>query len=147
MLLTFRFRYFQKKKSQPVTIFGRRPYDLEEHPINLVTSSPFLPFSIGGEQSGSSQEPNPAALNALRRAVGESSSNSQERPLSVASNDARDSPIKYYCIRTVEQQTEVYNDNILDCNVTFVADKNICVLGIQVPSQILNMVTIGKNLW
>lgn len=108
---------------------------MEEHPINLVTSSPFLPFSIAGEQqSSSNQEPNSS-----RRSSGENSSNSQERPLSVANTEARDSP-KYYCIRTVEQQTEVYNDNILDCNVTFVADKNICVLGIQVPSQILNMV-------
>ncbi|XP_008207310.1 uncharacterized protein LOC100123767 [Nasonia vitripennis] len=126
---------FSKKRSQPVTIFGRRPYDLEEHPINLVTSSSFLPFSIAGEQSSSIVEPI-----ALRRSAGESSSSSssQGRPVAIANVEARDTP-KYYCIRSVEQQTEVYNDNILDCTVTFVVDKNICVLGLQVPSQILNM--------
>ncbi|XP_023247125.1 BTB/POZ domain-containing protein 6-like isoform X2 [Copidosoma floridanum] len=121
------------KRAQPKTMFGKLPYDIEERPINLVTSSSLIPYLIAGEHPSSSQE-----ADTLRRQIEENSISSQERPLAVAINEYRDSQ-KYYCIRTVEQQSEVYNDNILDCTVTFVVDKSICVLGIQVPSQILNM--------
>ncbi|XP_058802674.1 uncharacterized protein LOC131670783 [Phymastichus coffea] len=128
------FTDFSKKRSQPVTIFGRRPYDFEEHPINLITSTSFLPISIAGEHSNTIQEPI-----ALRRpSVGENSGSSTNRPLAVASNEVHESP-KYFCIRTVEQQAGIYNDSKLECTVTFVVDKNICVLGLQVPSQILNV--------
>ncbi|XP_011504963.1 PREDICTED: BTB/POZ domain-containing protein 2-like isoform X1 [Ceratosolen solmsi marchali] len=125
---------FSKKRSQPLTILEWPQYDLEECPINLVTSSSFLPFSITGEQSSLVQEPV-----ALRRHMEDSSGTSQGRPLALINNEARDSP-KYYCVRSIEQQTEIYNNNILDSTVTFIVDKNICVLGLQVPSQILNMV-------
>lgn len=122
-----------------MTIFGRRPYDLEEHPINLVTSPPLVSFSIAGEQFSSIIE-----HIALSRSTVESScSSSQGRPVAIANPEPRDGP-KYYCLRSVEQQTEVYNDNILDCTVTFLVNKNICVLGLQVPSQILNMVIYTK---
>lgn len=43
---------------------------------------------------------------------------------------------KYYCLRTVVQQTDCLNTNVLDCSVTFSVDKNICVVGVQVPTQI-----------
>lgn len=127
---------FSKKRSQPVTILNMEwpPYDLEENPINLVTSSSFLPFSIAGEQSNLVQEP----IALRRHNPEENTGTSQGRPLALTNNETRDSP-KYYCVRLVEQQTEVYNDNILDSTVTFIVDKNICVLGLQVPSQILNM--------
>ncbi|KAJ8686524.1 hypothetical protein QAD02_022318 [Eretmocerus hayati] len=123
---------FSLRRSQPVTLFGKRPYDLEEHPMNLVTSSPFLPLSISGEQSNAIQ---PISL---RRDLMESGEASQERPPSVANDETSDGP-KRYCVRTVEQQTEIYNENILDCSVTFIVDKNISIHGLQVPSQILNM--------
>lgn len=77
-----------------------------------------------------------------RPAGGENSGSSISRPLAVASNEVHESP-KYFCIRSVEQQTGIYNDSKLECTVTFVVDKNICVLGLQVPSQILNVVIIN----
>lgn len=43
---------------------------------------------------------------------------------------------KYYCLRSVVQQTDCLNTNVLDCSVTFSVDKNICVVGVQVPTQI-----------
>ncbi|KAL0113023.1 hypothetical protein PUN28_012334 [Cardiocondyla obscurior] len=43
---------------------------------------------------------------------------------------------KYYCLRQVVQQTDCLNTNVLDCSVTFSVDKNICVVGVQVPTQI-----------
>lgn len=46
---------------------------------------------------------------------------------------------KYYCLRSLVQQTEILNSSVLDCSVTFSVDRNICVMGVQVPTQI-NMV-------
>lgn len=43
---------------------------------------------------------------------------------------------KYYCLRSIVQQTDCLNTNVLDCSVTFSVDKNICVVGVQVPTQI-----------
>ncbi|VVD05566.1 unnamed protein product [Leptidea sinapis] len=42
---------------------------------------------------------------------------------------------KIYCQRGVVLQTDCLNTNVLDCSVTFMVDKNICLLGIQVPTQ------------
>ncbi|XP_022914538.2 BTB/POZ domain-containing protein 1 isoform X1 [Onthophagus taurus] len=44
---------------------------------------------------------------------------------------------KQYCNRQLLRITECMNTSVLDCAVTFTCDKNICVHGIQVPSQIL----------
>ena len=46
---------------------------------------------------------------------------------------------KYYCLRSLLQQTDCLNTNVLDCSVTFSVDKNICVLGVQVPTQIASV--------
>lgn len=43
---------------------------------------------------------------------------------------------KYYCLRTMGQQTDCLNSGVLDCSVTFSVDKNICVIGVQVPTQV-----------
>ncbi|XP_072750296.1 uncharacterized protein [Anoplolepis gracilipes] len=43
---------------------------------------------------------------------------------------------KFYCLRSIVQQTDCLNTNVLDCSVTFSVDKNICVVGVQVPTQI-----------
>ncbi|XP_050309730.1 BTB/POZ domain-containing protein 6-B-like [Anthonomus grandis grandis] len=40
------------------------------------------------------------------------------------------------CNRILLRTSECMNTNVLDCAVTFVCDKNICVYGIQVPAQI-----------
>lgn len=43
---------------------------------------------------------------------------------------------KYYCVRTIRQQTECLNTSALDCSVTFNVDRSICITGVQVPTQI-----------
>lgn len=43
---------------------------------------------------------------------------------------------KYYCLRNIVPQPHGYNTSNLDCSVSFTVDRNICVLGVQVPTQI-----------
>ncbi|XP_011308140.1 uncharacterized protein [Fopius arisanus] len=43
---------------------------------------------------------------------------------------------KSYCLRSMTQQTDCLNCGVLDCSVTFSVDKNICVIGVQVPTQV-----------
>lgn len=50
-----------------------------------------------------------------------------------------DDRIKYYCKRPMMQEPNCLNTSILDCAVTFTVDKDICVHGIEVPSQVLNL--------
>ena len=45
---------------------------------------------------------------------------------------------KFYCSRIVYKNTYCYNRDVLDCSLTFSVNKNICVLGVQVPSQFPN---------
>ncbi|KAJ0181566.1 hypothetical protein K1T71_002288 [Dendrolimus kikuchii] len=42
---------------------------------------------------------------------------------------------KIYCQRALVQHTDCLNTSVLDCSVTFMVDKNICLLGVQVPTQ------------
>ncbi|XP_063375909.1 kelch-like protein 26 [Cydia fagiglandana] len=42
---------------------------------------------------------------------------------------------KIYCQRPIIQHTDCLNTSVLDCSVTFMVDKNICLLGVQVPTQ------------
>ncbi|XP_075991879.1 uncharacterized protein LOC142987180 isoform X2 [Anticarsia gemmatalis] len=42
---------------------------------------------------------------------------------------------KIYCQRAIIQHTDCLNTSVLDCSVTFMVDKNICLLGVQVPTQ------------
>lgn len=39
---------------------------------------------------------------------------------------------KIYCQRPIIQHTDCLNTSVLDCSVTFMVDKNICLLGVQV---------------
>lgn len=39
---------------------------------------------------------------------------------------------KIYCQRPIIQHTDCLNTSALDCSVTFMVDKNICLLGVQV---------------
>lgn len=41
---------------------------------------------------------------------------------------------KLYCVRELLQQTNIFNQSVLDCSVTVTVDKNICIYGIQVSS-------------
>ncbi|GBP70948.1 hypothetical protein EVAR_48956_1 [Eumeta japonica] len=43
--------------------------------------------------------------------------------------------LKIYCQRPIIQHTDCLNTSVLDCSVTFMVDKNICLLGVQVPTQ------------
>ncbi|XP_067002470.1 BTB/POZ domain-containing protein 6-B [Anabrus simplex] len=43
---------------------------------------------------------------------------------------------KYYCLRNIVQEPHFLNTSILDCSVAFTVDRNICVLGVQVPTQV-----------
>lgn len=52
---------------------------------------------------------------------------------------------KLYCIRHLIQQTNIFNQSVLDCAVTFTVDKNICVYGIQIPSQISGEIGFSEN--
>ncbi|KOC67580.1 BTB/POZ domain-containing protein 6-A [Habropoda laboriosa] len=54
----------------------------------------------------------------------------------IVEGGVRDGP-KYYCQRVVLHPSHCVNTNVLDCSVTFSVDKNICVLGVQIPTQIL----------
>ncbi|XP_041988028.1 uncharacterized protein LOC121739601 [Aricia agestis] len=40
-----------------------------------------------------------------------------------------------YCRRALVTHTDFLNTSVLDSSVTFMVDKNICVLGVQVPTQ------------
>ncbi|CAH2040185.1 unnamed protein product, partial [Iphiclides podalirius] len=42
---------------------------------------------------------------------------------------------KIYCQRPIIQHTDCLNTSVLDCSVTFMVDKNICLWGVQVPTQ------------
>lgn len=41
---------------------------------------------------------------------------------------------KIYCQRALVQHTDCLNTSVLDCSVTFMVDKNICLLGVQVSN-------------
>ncbi|KOB67405.1 Uncharacterized protein OBRU01_19404 [Operophtera brumata] len=42
---------------------------------------------------------------------------------------------KIYCQRAIIQHTDCLNTSVLDCSVTFMVDKNICLLGVQIYCQ------------
>lgn len=64
-----------------------------------------------------------------------SSSSYNNLPTVLIEGGIRDGP-KYYCLRSMGQQTDCLNSGVLDCSVTFSVDKNICVIGVQVPTQV-----------
>merc|ERR1719205_205270 len=43
---------------------------------------------------------------------------------------------KHWCKRAMMQEPHCLNTSILDCSVTFTVDKDICIHGIEVPSQV-----------
>uniref|UniRef100_A0A1B0DD34 Uncharacterized protein n=1 Tax=Phlebotomus papatasi TaxID=29031 RepID=A0A1B0DD34_PHLPP len=44
---------------------------------------------------------------------------------------------RYYCVRSIRQQTDYLNTSVLDCSVTFSVNRCICITGVQVPTQVL----------
>lgn len=54
---------------------------------------------------------------------------------------------KFYCIRAIRQGQQCINTSVLDCSLTFSADRNgICILGLQVPTQILSNATQASGM-
>ena len=49
----------------------------------------------------------------------------------------RDRP-KFYCIRRSLPQSIYRNSDVMECSVPFTVDRNIFILGVEVPSQVLN---------
>jgi len=84
----------------------------------------------GGESSNTLRNASPILVDAsMNKDSGNTSSSSST---SVVVREGT----KYYCLRSMVQQTDCLNTNLLDCSVTFSVDKNICVVGVQVPTQI-----------
>ena len=46
-----------------------------------------------------------------------------------------DTTHKYWCKRAMMQEPHCLNTSILDCSVTFMVDRDMCIHGIEVPSQ------------
>ena len=46
-----------------------------------------------------------------------------------------DTSHKYWCKRAMMQEPHCLNTSILDCSVTFMVDRDMCIHGIEVPSQ------------
>ncbi|XP_011506518.1 PREDICTED: BTB/POZ domain-containing protein 6-like isoform X2 [Ceratosolen solmsi marchali] len=59
---------------------------------------------------------------------------SQEAPNEILITNIRDRP-KFYCRRSLFSQSNCRNYDIMDCSATFTVDRNIFVLGVQVPTQ------------
>ena len=47
-----------------------------------------------------------------------------------------DMSTKYFCKRAMMVEPHCLNTSILDCSVTFTVDKDMCIHGIEVPSQV-----------
>lgn len=52
---------------------------------------------------------------------------------------------KHYCVRTIRQQTDCLNTSVLDCSVTFIVDRSICITGVQVPTQVFGETNIQHH--
>ena len=50
-----------------------------------------------------------------------------------------DATSKIYCVRAMMQEPHCLNTSILDCSVTFTVDRDICIHGIEVPSQVTDI--------
>lgn len=89
-------------------------------------------FVNNAESSGTLRDVPPAVIeNALRR----------EAASAVLIEGGVREGSKYYCLRSVLRPTECLNANVLDCSVTFSVDKNIYILGVQVPTQMTELVS------
>lgn len=44
---------------------------------------------------------------------------------------------RFYCVRPIREQIDYFNTSVADCALTFTVDRNICITGIQVSTQVL----------
>jgi len=60
-------------------------------------------------------------------------------PLSMLDACDVDMSVRVYCKRAMMQEPHCLNTSILDCSVTFTVDKDMCIHGIEVPSQVTDI--------
>ncbi|XP_076245243.1 uncharacterized protein LOC143185844 [Calliopsis andreniformis] len=104
-------------------------------PSQNVRQSGFV--NNGLESSSTSQSTSRIFESRVKQDNGNLSSNSTS-PIIVEGGIQKEP--KYYCLRSVLGETDCLNTDVLDCFLTFSVDRNICVLGIQVPTQIASSV-------
>lgn len=66
----------------------------------------------------------------------------RKKPASEAANEIPSGQViqeghKYYCLRSIIYHPHILNTSILDCCVSFTVNRDICILGVQVPTQVL----------
>lgn len=44
---------------------------------------------------------------------------------------------RFYCVRPIREQIDYFNTSVSDCCLSFTVDRNICITGIQVSTQVL----------
>lgn len=112
------------------------------HPISVTLSRIWHSTSVNcpttstndGESNNASRSSPPIVIeNGARKESGNLPASSS--PPIVFEGGLRERP-KYYCLRPIVDQSQCLNTHVLDCIVTFSVDKNIRILGVQVPSQI-----------
>lgn len=71
-----------------------------------------------------------------RKAPGRESSAAAGGPGMLLYQEDLDMSTKYFCKRAMMVEPHCLNTSILDCSVTFTVDKDMCIHGIEVPSQV-----------
>ncbi|KAL6267349.1 BTB/POZ domain-containing protein 6-like [Pogonomyrmex barbatus] len=115
----------------PHPLFMSRPKAPYGH-LNIPLRSGFLNDGESSSSTSSSTLRNTSPIQ-VDGSVNKDSGNLPN--MSTTAIVVREGP-KYYCLRSVVQQTDCLNTNVLDSSVSFSVDKNICVVGVQVPTQI-----------
>lgn len=113
----------------------KRPFGLERPSDNIYfnwSMSRQYGFPAHGESSSTLRSSSPSLMDVHKESGNLPVSNSSAANIEGIIREGT----KYYCLRSIVQQTDCLNTNVLDCSVTFSVDKNICVTGIQVPTQI-----------
>lgn len=52
---------------------------------------------------------------------------------------------RFYCVRPIREQIDYFNTSVSDCSLTFTVDRNICITGIQVSTQVLGEQSMQSN--
>lgn len=126
-ILLIIYIFFQKFKFNPTINIPQNSFPISVPHLFSIECSNAIgnPFSM--------RDPNYPVM--LRDENQEVSRDSQEIPNEILITNIKDRP-KFYCSRSMIEQTNCRNYDVMDCSVTFTVDRNIFVLGVQVPSQI-----------
>lgn len=52
---------------------------------------------------------------------------------------------RFYCVRPIREQIDYFNTSVSDCSLTFTVDRNICITGIQISTQVLGEQSMQSN--